>query len=60
MNNAAVWLFELLCLVSDPNYIFRHIAKRFIMTEEDDMNHSWEHKLVKRYYDKLFKEYPLL
>ncbi|KAG6411431.1 hypothetical protein SASPL_129513 [Salvia splendens] len=32
---------------------------RFIMTEEDDMNHSWEHKLVKRYYDKLFKEYPL-
>ncbi|XP_047942238.1 protein FRA10AC1 isoform X2 [Salvia hispanica] len=30
---------------------------RFIMTEEDDMNHSWEHKLVKRYYDKLFKEY---
>ncbi|KAG8363602.1 hypothetical protein BUALT_Bualt19G0039500 [Buddleja alternifolia] len=30
---------------------------RFIRTEEDDMNHSWEQRLVKRYYDKLFKEY---
>ncbi|KHG24922.1 Protein FRA10AC1 [Gossypium arboreum] len=30
---------------------------RFIRSEEDDMNHSWEQKLVKRYYDKLFKEY---
>ncbi|XP_052193281.1 uncharacterized protein LOC127801849 isoform X4 [Diospyros lotus] len=30
---------------------------RFIRTEEDDMNPSWEQKLVKRYYDKLFKEY---
>ncbi|XP_017623570.1 uncharacterized protein LOC108467465 isoform X3 [Gossypium arboreum] len=29
----------------------------FIRSEEDDMNHSWEQKLVKRYYDKLFKEY---
>lgn len=24
------------------------------------MNPSWEQRLVKRYYDKLFKEYPLL
>lgn len=32
---------------------------RFIRTEEDDMNPSWEHRLVKRYYDKLFKEYCL-
>ncbi|GAB4828083.1 hypothetical protein Ancab_034998 [Ancistrocladus abbreviatus] len=31
---------------------------RFIRTEEDDMDTSWEQKLVKRYYDKLFKEYP--
>ncbi|XAR54359.1 hypothetical protein NMG60_11029445 [Bertholletia excelsa] len=30
---------------------------RFIRSEEDDKNPSWEQKLVKRYYDKLFKEY---
>ncbi|XP_022152761.1 protein FRA10AC1 [Momordica charantia] len=30
---------------------------RFIRSEEDDMDTSWEQKLVKRYYDKLFKEY---
>ncbi|GMI95725.1 hypothetical protein like AT4G15030 [Hibiscus trionum] len=30
---------------------------RFIRSEEDDMNPYWEQKLVKRYYDKLFKEY---
>ncbi|GMI75765.1 hypothetical protein like AT4G15030 [Hibiscus trionum] len=30
---------------------------RFIRSEEDDINPSWEQKLVKRYYDKLFKEY---
>ncbi|KAL0411294.1 UNVERIFIED_CONTAM: protein FRA10AC1 [Sesamum latifolium] len=29
---------------------------KFIRTEEDDMNPSWEQRLVKRYYDKLFKE----
>ncbi|KAH1222986.1 Protein FRA10AC1 [Glycine max] len=29
---------------------------RFIRSEEDDMNPSWEQRLVKRYYDKLFKE----
>ncbi|KAK7314252.1 hypothetical protein VNO77_39466 [Canavalia gladiata] len=32
---------------------------RFIRSEEDDMDPSWEQKLVKRYYDKLFKEYCL-
>ncbi|KAJ0792705.1 putative folate-sensitive fragile site protein Fra10Ac1 [Helianthus annuus] len=32
----------------------------FIRSEEDDMDTSWEQRLVKRYYDKLFKEYPLL
>lgn len=32
---------------------------RFIRTEEDDMDSSWEQRLVKRYYDKLFKEYPV-
>ncbi|KAL5708211.1 hypothetical protein ACHQM5_019031 [Ranunculus cassubicifolius] len=30
---------------------------RFIRSEEDDMDFSWEQRLVKRYYDKLFKEY---
>ncbi|XP_074308429.1 uncharacterized protein LOC141643256 [Silene latifolia] len=30
---------------------------RFIRTEEDEMDTSWEQRLVKRYYDKLFKEY---
>nr|XP_043612167.1 protein FRA10AC1 [Erigeron canadensis] len=30
---------------------------RFIRSEEDDMDSSWEQRLVKRYYDKLFKEY---
>ncbi|XWS45726.1 hypothetical protein CRYUN_Cryun14cG0004200 [Craigia yunnanensis] len=29
----------------------------FIRSEEDDMNPSWEKRLVKHYYDKLFKEY---
>ncbi|KAG6789506.1 hypothetical protein POTOM_005606 [Populus tomentosa] len=29
---------------------------RFIRSEEDDMDASWEQRLVKRYYDKLFKE----
>ncbi|KAL5982010.1 hypothetical protein ACLOJK_016078 [Asimina triloba] len=32
---------------------------RFIRSEEDDVNPSWEQRLVKRYYDKLFKEYCL-
>nr|CAD1822667.1 unnamed protein product [Ananas comosus var. bracteatus] len=30
---------------------------RFILSEEDEMDSTWEKKLVKRYYDKLFKEY---
>lgn len=30
---------------------------RFIRSEEDDMDPSWEQRLVKRYYNKLFKEY---
>ncbi|KAL4563511.1 hypothetical protein LXL04_027554 [Taraxacum kok-saghyz] len=30
---------------------------RFIRSEEDDMDSSWEQRLVKRYYSKLFKEY---
>lgn len=33
--------------------------QRFIRSEEDDLNPSWEQRLVKLYYDKLFKEYPL-
>ncbi|URD82465.1 Folate-sensitive fragile site protein Fra10Ac1 [Musa troglodytarum] len=30
---------------------------RFIISEDDDMESTWEKRLVKRYYDKLFKEY---
>ncbi|KAH7290536.1 hypothetical protein KP509_30G052500 [Ceratopteris richardii] len=30
---------------------------RFIRTEEDDSDNTWEQRLAKRYYDKLFKEY---
>ncbi|KAG6517592.1 hypothetical protein ZIOFF_020988 [Zingiber officinale] len=29
---------------------------RFIISEDDDMESTWEKRLVKRYYDKLFKE----
>ncbi|CAL5401526.1 unnamed protein product [Camellia sinensis] len=36
-----------------------YVSLVFIRSEEDDLNPSWEQKLVKRYYDKLFKEYPL-
>lgn len=35
------------------------MLQRFIRSEEDDIHPSWEQRLVKRYYDKLFKEYPL-
>ncbi|PKA59539.1 hypothetical protein AXF42_Ash016563 [Apostasia shenzhenica] len=30
---------------------------RFIIFEDDDMDSTWEKRLVKRYHDKLFKEY---
>ena len=30
------------------------------MSDEDDMDSSWEKRLVKRYYEKLFKEYPFM
>lgn len=30
---------------------------RFILSEEDDVDSTWEKRLVKRYCDKLFKEY---
>ncbi|KAL2613765.1 hypothetical protein R1flu_025457 [Riccia fluitans] len=30
---------------------------RFIRTEEDDSERTWEQRLAKRYYEKLFKEY---
>ncbi|WZY70187.1 hypothetical protein YC2023_002427 [Brassica napus] len=35
---------------------YRYGAILFIRSEEDDLNPSWEQRLVKRYYDKLFKE----
>ncbi|KAJ3675273.1 hypothetical protein LUZ60_004315 [Juncus effusus] len=30
---------------------------RFIISEEDDMDSTWAKRLVKRYHDKLYKEY---
>ncbi|CAI5977432.1 unnamed protein product, partial [Closterium sp. NIES-64] len=30
---------------------------RFIRSEADDAEGTWEQRLAKRYYDKLFKEY---
>ena len=36
------------------------LCERFILSEDDDMDSTWEKRLVKRYYDKLFKEYPVL
>ncbi|XP_007478851.1 protein FRA10AC1 isoform X1 [Monodelphis domestica] len=30
---------------------------RFLWNEEDEMDMTWEKKLAKKYYDKLFKEY---
>ncbi|KAJ3038896.1 hypothetical protein HDV00_012818 [Rhizophlyctis rosea] len=32
---------------------------RFLRTEEDDADNSWEARVAKKYYDKLFKEYCL-
>ena len=41
-------------------YLLLLLCERFILSEEDDMDSTWEKRLVKRYYDKLFKEYPVL
>ena len=41
------------------NYCASSSRHRFIRSEEDDSENSWEQRLAKRYYDKLFKEYPL-
>lgn len=30
---------------------------RFVYDEDDDVADSWEKRLAKKYYDKLFKEY---
>ncbi|PRP89118.1 hypothetical protein PROFUN_01838 [Planoprotostelium fungivorum] len=32
---------------------------KFLRTEEDDDDESWENRMAKRYWDKLFKEYCL-
>ena len=32
------------------------LVRRFIRTSEDDAVGSWEQRLAKKYYDKLFKE----
>jgi protein FRA10AC1 len=41
-------------------YLLLLLCERFILSEDDDMDSTWEKRLVKRYYDKLFKEYPVL
>ncbi|KAJ7564708.1 hypothetical protein O6H91_02G029400 [Diphasiastrum complanatum] len=48
---------------SDSNYPLKtdqdtlRETYRFIRSEEDDLERSWEQRLAKRYHDKLFKEY---
>lgn len=32
---------------------------RFVRSEEDDSNDSWEVRMARRYYAKLFKEYAI-
>jgi protein FRA10AC1 len=36
------------------------LPTRFLRTEKDDEDLTWEKRLAKRYYDKLFKEYALV
>lgn len=33
---------------------------RFLRSEEDDQDLSWEKRVAKKYYDKLFKEFALV
>ncbi|KAG0335108.1 hypothetical protein BG004_000134, partial [Podila humilis] len=37
-----------------------HENHRFLRSEEDDHDLSWEKRIAKKYYDKLFKEYALV
>jgi len=37
----------------------RNAAARFVRRPEDDAQDTWEQRLVKRYYDRLYKEYCL-
>jgi len=32
---------------------------RFLRSEDDDRELTWEQRIAKKYYDKLFKEYAL-
>ncbi|RKO91850.1 folate-sensitive fragile site protein Fra10Ac1, partial [Blyttiomyces helicus] len=32
---------------------------RFLRSDEDDSDTSWEARVAKKYYDKLFREYTL-
>lgn len=50
--------------VSDPyaktkktDYDVLQETYRFIRTEQDDVGNSWEVRLAKKYYDRLYKEY---
>eukprot|EP00899_Mesostigma_viride_P009957 jgi/Mesvir1/18963/Mv18930-RA.1 len=44
-------------LKTDEDVLREH--HRFLRSDEDDAGTSWEQRLAKRYYDKLFKEYCL-
>lgn len=35
------------------------ILCRFVRSDEDDSNDSWEVRMARRYYAKLFKEYAI-
>ncbi len=37
----------------------RDVFCRFVRTAEDDSNDSWEVRMARRYYAKLFKEYAV-
>ncbi|KAF9944886.1 hypothetical protein BGZ70_004250 [Mortierella alpina] len=37
-----------------------HENHRFLRSEEDDRDLTWEQRIAKKYYDKLFKEYALV
>ncbi|KAF9414400.1 hypothetical protein BGZ94_000406 [Podila epigama] len=37
-----------------------HENHRFLRSEQDDQDLSWEKRIAKKYYDRLFKEYALV
>ena len=43
---------------AEQDVLSRRVGSRFVRDAEDD-DGSWEKRLAKKYYDKLFKEYCL-